>query len=76
MFEGKEFCVINGPKGLSKEDMERKIAEVCGSCTYIHTYIFVMKVLFVFLSLAWRDFCPEPGARHLLCAGAQTDCES
>ncbi len=28
MFEGKEFCVINGPRGLSKEEMERKIAEV------------------------------------------------
>ena len=39
MFEGKEFCVINGPKGLSKEDMERKIAEVYGSCMYMHRYI-------------------------------------
>ena len=39
MFEGKEFCIINGPKGLSKEDMERKIAEVCGSCTCIRTKV-------------------------------------
>ena len=28
MFEGKEFCVINGPKELPKEEMEKKIAEV------------------------------------------------
>lgn len=28
MFEGKEFCVVNGTRGLSKEDVERKIAEV------------------------------------------------
>ena len=28
MFEGKEFCVVNGPKELSKEKAERKIAEV------------------------------------------------
>ena len=28
MFDGKEFCVINGPRGLSKEEIERKIAEV------------------------------------------------
>ena len=28
MFEGKELCVINGPPGTSKEDLERKIAEV------------------------------------------------
>lgn len=28
MFEGKEFCVVNGTKGLSKEEAERKIAEV------------------------------------------------
>ena len=29
MFEGKEFCVVNGTRGLSKEDAERKITEVC-----------------------------------------------
>ena len=28
MFNGKEFCVINGTRGLSKEEAERKIAEV------------------------------------------------
>ena len=28
IFEGKEFCVINGTRGLSKEDAERRIAEV------------------------------------------------
>lgn len=28
MFEGKEFCVVNGTRGLTKEDAERKIAEV------------------------------------------------
>lgn len=28
IFEGKEFCVVNGTRGLSKEDAERKIAEV------------------------------------------------
>ena len=70
MFEGKEFCVINGPKGLSKEDMERKIAEVCGSSTCI--CICYEPSCSVFLPLAWREFCPEPRARHLLCAGAQS----
>ena len=40
MFDGKEFCVINGPKGLSKEDMERKIAEVCGGRTYMYVYVY------------------------------------
>ncbi len=29
MFEGKEFCVVNGSSRLSKADAERKIAEVC-----------------------------------------------
>lgn len=28
MFEGKEFCVVNGSKELGKEMAERKIAEV------------------------------------------------
>ena len=28
MFEGKEFCVVNGTARLSKEEAERKIAEV------------------------------------------------
>ena len=28
IFKGKEFCVINGMRGLSKEDAERRLAEV------------------------------------------------
>jgi DNA ligase-4 len=28
VFEGKEFCVVNAPRELSKQDMERKIVEV------------------------------------------------
>ena len=28
MFEGKEFCVVNGTRELSKQDIERKLAEV------------------------------------------------
>lgn len=28
MFEGKEFCVVNGPREMSKQEIERKIAEV------------------------------------------------
>ena len=28
MFEGKEFCVVNGTRELSKQEIERKIAEV------------------------------------------------
>ncbi len=28
MFDGKEFCVVNGPKALPKEEIEKKIAEV------------------------------------------------
>ena len=35
MFDGKEFCVINGPPGLSKAAIETKIAEV--SNCYTHT---------------------------------------
>lgn len=31
MFEGKEFCVVNGTRGLSKADAERKIAEHGGA---------------------------------------------
>ena len=29
MFEGKEFCVVNGNRELNKAEAERKIAEVC-----------------------------------------------
>lgn len=28
MFEGKEFCVVNGTSRMSKDQAERKIAEV------------------------------------------------
>ncbi len=35
MFEGKELCVVNGPRGFSKEDMERKIAEVFGESDFM-----------------------------------------
>ena len=28
IFEGKEFCVINGRREMAKQEMERKIAEV------------------------------------------------
>ena len=28
MFDGKEFCVINGPPGLNKAAIETKIIEV------------------------------------------------
>ena len=28
IFEGKEFCVINAPRELSKQEIERKIVEV------------------------------------------------
>ncbi|XP_064401547.1 DNA ligase 4-like isoform X2 [Halichondria panicea] len=31
MFDGKEFCVVNGPKALPKEEIEKKIAEHGGS---------------------------------------------
>jgi len=31
MLEGKQFCVINGPRGFSKEETERKIAEHGGT---------------------------------------------
>ncbi len=48
MFDGKEFCVVNGPKALPKEEIEKKIAEVsiytvCGSLNYRH-YITVIIV--------------------------------
>ena len=29
IFEGKEFCVVNGSRAFSKDTMEKKIAEVC-----------------------------------------------
>ena len=32
MFERKEFCVVNAPKELSKQEMERKIVEVNQNC--------------------------------------------
>lgn len=35
MFEGKEFCVVNGPRELPKQDIERKIAEVNVKCVYL-----------------------------------------
>lgn len=28
MFSGKEFCVLNGPKELPKDEIEKKIVEV------------------------------------------------
>ena len=28
MFEGKEFCVVNGSRAMGKEAAERKVAEV------------------------------------------------
>lgn len=28
IFEGKEFCIVNGTRELSKQDIERKVAEV------------------------------------------------
>ena len=28
MFEGKEFCVVNAPREMTKQEVERKIAEV------------------------------------------------
>ena len=28
MFEGKEFCVVNAPREMTKQEAERKIAEV------------------------------------------------
>ena len=34
MFDGKEFCVINGPPGLSKAAIETKIVEVSNCYTY------------------------------------------
>jgi len=35
MFEGKEFCVINGPPGLNKAAIETKIVEVSNYPWYI-----------------------------------------
>ena len=35
MFDGKEFCVVNGSSRLSKADAERKIAEVSITCLCI-----------------------------------------
>lgn len=31
MFEGKEFCVINGPPSLGKPAIEKKVVEFGGS---------------------------------------------
>ena len=28
MFEGKEFCVVNAPREMTKQEVERKIVEV------------------------------------------------
>ena len=37
MFEGKEFCVVNGPRDFPKDEIERKIAEV-----YMYTCICML----------------------------------
>ena len=39
IFEGKEFCVVNGNQVMNKEEIERKIAEVClvGPYSKVHS---------------------------------------
>ena len=51
MFEGKEFCVVNGPKKMTKQEIERKIAEVTtarqshvGPCLLFECVIVIMPV--------------------------------
>ncbi len=34
MFAGKEFCVVNGPKHMPKNEIEKKIVEVCFNMQY------------------------------------------
>ena len=36
MFDGKEFCVINGPPGLNKAAIETKIIEVSDCLWSLH----------------------------------------
>ena len=41
MFEGKEFCVVNAPKELSKQEMEQKIVEVRKSELFLSLFLSV-----------------------------------
>ena len=71
IFEGKEFCVVNGTKGLEKAEAERKIAEVLyGEMIKLVSCLFVC--LFVCF-LAWRKLCSKSRSKHFLCFGSQVN---
>eukprot|EP00731_Ephydatia_muelleri_P033439 Em0029g45a len=76
MFEGKELCVINGPPGTSKEDLERKIAEHGGTfvqnpgpktfCVVVHSLVVraknVIKTgLYDVVKADWLQQCLDEG---------------
>ena len=66
MFEGKEFCVVNAPKELSKQEMERKIVEVNQNCFSLFLSVHENALNF---STAWWYICAKSWTRHFLCSG-------
>lgn len=66
IFEGKEFCVINGPSSLSKAAIEKKVAEYGGSVVqnpgkitfFMHWYCVNMCILtLVYYLIASKPKC-------------------
>ena len=45
IFEGKELCVINAPREMSKQEIERKIVEVHLKHTHTHSPSYVCKCI-------------------------------
>ena len=79
MFEGKEFCVVNGPKEMTKQEMERKIAEVTtarqshvGPCLLFEC----VKILHLFPSILIMSFQPmsQHGGTFVQNPGPDTFC--
>ena len=64
MFDGMEFCVVNGSSSFTKKDIETKIAEVSLHIVSMPHYIIEM-----LLFIEWRYLCAEPHPQYLLCAG-------
>lgn len=79
MFEGKEFCVVNGTRGLSKADAERKIAEVAKKCVlFEHVVRFVTFTSFLCIPLCFicsqSIFFSQHGGAFVQTPGPETFC--
>ena len=72
IFEGKEFCVINAPRELSKQEIERKIVEVkfaqlntspplsFSLSQYLYCHCLIIERWYV---------CAKSRTRYFLCVG-------